>query len=189
MMNMKKTILSVITFLVASFSFGQHCPWDCSGMILMQTSIPKEKLYLLHPVLVDANKKEVIDTVYGTGLDTHDNCEFLSYEDFTDYRAKKIALHYFYQYDTFYHFAAGGYLVKYNFCKYEGKKLYLRFEDPHTRDVTFRYIEIPANRRMHLHEYNNALLERETQELKKRTQPFVLKVSCEEWKLWANECK
>ncbi len=140
-------------------------------------------------MLVDENKKEIIDTVYGTGLDTHDNCEFLSYEDFTAQRTKKIALHHWYAYDTFYHFTAGRYLVKYNYCKYREKKLYMRFEGPHTRGVTYRYIEIPANNRMHLHNYNNALRERKTKELQKLTQPFVLKVSCEDWKLRTGECK
>ena len=175
---MKRNFLFIIAFITTSFSFGQHCPWDCSGMILLQTDAPKEKLYLLHPVLVDENKKEVIDTVYGTGLDTHDKCEFLSYEDFTALREKKIGLHHWYGYDTLYHFTAGKYLVKYNFCKYQDEKLYLRFEDPHAGSITFHYIEIPENRRIHLHNYNTELRKRETKELKKLTELFVLKVSC-----------
>lgn len=186
---MKRNLLFIIAFITSSFAFAQHCPWDCSGMILLQTDIPKEKLYLLHPVLVDENKQEVVDTVYGTGLDTHDNCEFLSYKDFSALRKKKIALHHWYQYDTFYHFTAGGYIVKYNKCKYNGKKLYMRFEDPHTSGITFRYIEIPENKRMHLHDYNNELRERKTEELKKLTQPFVVNVSCEDWRLGKEDCK
>ena len=186
---MKKSILLLLITTTGVVSFAQHCPWDCSGMILLNTNISKEKLYKLHPVLVDENKKEVIDTVYGTGLDTHDNCEFLSYEDFTAYRTKKIAIHHWYGYDTFYHFTQGGYIVKYSFCKYRGKKLYLRFEDPYTRGVTFRYIEIPENRRMHLHEYNDELTGRKTKELKEKTKPFVLNITCTQWGLREKDCE
>lgn len=169
-------------------SFSQHCPWDCSGMILLQTNIPKEKLYKLQPVLVDENKNEITDTVYGTGKDTYDKCEFLSYEDFTAYRTKKIAIHYWYGYDTFYHFTKGGYIVKYNFCKYEGKKLYLRFRN--TKSVTsgYQYIEIPGDKRMHLHNYNRELTGRETGQLQKMTKPFIRTVNCTQLGFPDNEC-
>lgn len=145
--------LSVLLIGTVSWltSFGQHCPWDCSGMILLQTNIAKEKFYKLHPVLVDENKREITDTVYGTGKDTYDKCDFLSYEDFTAYRIQRIKVHHWYQYDTFYHFAKGGYIVKYNFCQYEGRKLYLRFQDPNSSTALFRYLEIPREKRMHLH--------------------------------------
>lgn len=42
----------------------------------------------MRPVLVDENKKKIVDTIYGTGADNIDNCDFLSYEDFTAYRTK-----------------------------------------------------------------------------------------------------
>lgn len=184
-----KRIIFLFFISISFISSAQHCPWDCSGMILLNTTISKEKLYKLHPVLVDENKKEVIDTVYATGSDTDDNCEFLSYEDFTAYRTKKITIYYWYGYDTFYHFTQGGYIVKYNFCKYREKKLYLRFEDAYTRGVTFRYIEIPENLRMHLHDYNNELTGRKTKELKKMTQPFVLNITCTQWGLREKDCE
>ena len=183
-------ILSFLVFGIISGlpSFSQHCPWDCSGMILLQTNIPKEKLYKLQPVLVDENKKEITDTVYGTGKDTYDKCAFLSYEDFTAYRTQRIKVHHWYQYDTFYHFTKGGYIVKYNFCQYRNQKLYLRFQDPDTTTVTFRYLEIPQDKRMHLHNYNKELTQRETLLLQQVTKPFAFVVNCAEWGFDANNC-
>ena len=48
--------------------------------------------------------------------------------------------------------------------------------------------EFPESDRMHLHDYNNEIRERKTKDLQKITQPFVLKVSCKEWKLRPAEC-
>src|SRR6476620_4865408 len=100
---MMKTQLFIFVLLLSNnFLFAQHCPWDCTGMILLHTNLPKENLYKLDPVLTDENKNEIYDTVYGTGKDTWDECKFLSYDDFTAYRTGRIAVHHFYEYDTFY---------------------------------------------------------------------------------------
>lgn len=134
---------------------AQHCPWDCSGMILLDTRLSGAEFEKLEPVLVDRDKKIVIDTVYGTGVDSFDSCYFLSYADFTSYRTKRIQLHYWYKYDTLYHFAAHFYLVRYNYCRFgkEGNTdLMIRFRDPDSG--TYRYIDIPVGRRIHLHNYN-----------------------------------
>lgn len=180
----------LIFFLLVVLQSGkaQHCPWDCSGMILLQTTISREQTEKLRPVLVDESKKEITDTMYGTGKDTYDPCAFLYYDDFAKYRTEKIALHHWYQYDTVYHFAAGKYIVKYNFCKYNGKKLYLRFVDPYARGLTYHYIEIFPEKRIHLHNYSSQIFNGETEEIKTAVQPFTLSVSCKEWKLRENEC-
>lgn len=83
----------------------------------------------------------------------------------------------------------GKYLVRYNQCAYFGKKLYLRFYDPYTRGLTHRYIEIPENKRIHLHNYSSLLAMSKPVELKALTSPFVLHISCGQWKLREQDCK
>ena len=156
-------------------------------MVMLKTSVTKEIVYELRPVLVDEEKKIITDTMYGTNLPTYDRCEFLNYEDFTEYRVKRIALHHWYEYDTVYHFAKGSYIVKYNFCKYAGKTLYLRFADPASKQ--YHYIEIPEERRIHLHNYNNQIRERRTEEIKNDLKNVILVLNCKEWGLTEKECK
>jgi len=84
-------------------------------------------------VLADGGQNVVVDTIYGTGLATYDTCRFLPYEDFLKYRIEKINLHYWYGYDTVYHFAKGHFIVRYNFCRFnrDGRSdLFIRFNDP-----------------------------------------------------------
>jgi len=145
-------------------------------MIMFETTLDTAAVYNLNPILVDENKRPIIDTVYGTGIEaqTSDRCRFLLCGDFLTYRRKKVNTHYWYAYDTLYGFAAGRYIVKFNFCKYRDKKIYIRYRDVHTRNLQYHYIEIPADKRIHLHDYNDLLRQEKTAELKKLTQPFVL---------------
>ena len=185
---MKKIFLLCVLLLKSFLLFAQHCPWDCSGMIVLQTNAPKELFYKLDPALVDENKRAINDTVYGTGKDTHDPCIFLSYDDFITCRIKRIQVHHWYQYDTAYHFAEGLFMVKYNFCNYTERKLYLRFVDPHTSGLTFHYIEIPDSLRIHLHNYSNELFAGKTEETRKKIQPFILRLDCNALFLRKDEC-
>jgi hypothetical protein len=73
---MKAMLLLFMMITFDEFLFAQHCPWDCSGMVMLQTNIPKDTFYKLNPVLADENKNELYDTVYGTGKDTWDECKF-----------------------------------------------------------------------------------------------------------------
>jgi hypothetical protein len=185
-----KYALAAFTFTLCSLgNFAQHCPWDCSGMIMMRTPVSKEMIYKLKPVLVDEQKNVVTDTMYGTGLPTYDRCDFLSYEDFVDYRAGKITVHHWYGYDTVYHFAAGNFIVKYNFCKYEGSKLFLRFDDPGSEAVQYHYIEIPEAIRIHLHNISSLLYSRQTAAIRKELQHSILNIACSEWGLKDEYCK
>lgn len=168
-----KKLLFILSFLILQTGLAQHCPWDCAGMILVQPDIVKTGLYALHPALVDENKRLVVDTIYGTGLNTFDTCRLLSFEDFTRGRTQKIKIHHWYAYDTVYQFAKGDYLVKFNYCKYRQARLYIRIDDP-AKVGAFRYIEIPQEKRIHLHEYNQQLQQKKVAELKKLTQPFIL---------------
>jgi len=185
---MRWFILSI--FLVATVTVkAQHCPWDCSGMILLHSNVEKEQVYKLEPVLVDENKKIIVDSLYGTGKPTFDTCNFLYYDDFLAYRTKRIEWHYWYGYDTVYHFAAGNYVVKLNYCKYSDQKIYLRLREPYTSETRYRYIEIPNSSLLHLHEYNNMIRERETAAMKEAIKGAVIEMNCEKWMLRKEDCK
>jgi len=186
---MKRVFLFFCGGLLVLKGFAQHCPWDCSGMIVLETPVAKGTLYKLEPVLVDEEKKVIVDTMYGTNKPTYDRCELLFYDDFTKQRAKKIAIHHGYEYDTFYHFAAGQYILKYNFCEFRDKKLYLRYSDASSKSKIYHYIEIPDANRIHLHDYNSQLRERKMEKIKNDLKGSVLVVSCEQWKLKKPECK
>lgn len=157
---------------------AQHCPWDCAGMIIFETTLDTQAVYDVNPVLVDENRYPITDTIFGTGREnkTNDLCKFLYYGDFLANRKEKIKLHHWYQYDTLYGFAAGKYLVKYNFCKYRNTKLYIRYKDRYTRNLVYHYVEVPEGMRIHLHNYNDLLREQNTEALKKELQSFVMKI-------------
>jgi len=169
--------------------FAQHCPWDCAGMILIETPVPKEQINSLSPLLVDEYRKTMTDTVYGTGLDTYDACEFLFSDDFTECRKKKTELHQFYNYDTAYYFTQNKFVVKYNYCNYKDKKLFIRFMDPYRRDLHYHYIEVPENKRIHLHDYNEQIKNRSYHGMDTLIQPYVMKLSCIDWLLREDDCK
>jgi hypothetical protein len=183
---MTKTRLIIFFVLTPWCLFAQHCPWDCIGLVQLQTTIPKATVYRLHPVLVDENKQIIIDTMYGTNKPAYDSCWFLFEADFTKYRERKIAIHQWYQYDTFYHFAAGFYIVQYNFCKYQGEKLYLRYTDPYS--TSYHYVEVPQEMRIHLHDYNNQMRENKTDEIKKDVRNSILTLDCAKWSLKKQDC-
>jgi hypothetical protein len=182
-------VFFILGFFAVIKTSAQHCPWDCAGMILFQTPGANEIIYKLKPVLVDEYKRVITDTIYGTGLPTYDNCDFLFYDDFMKYRKQKIAIHHWYQYDTVYRFAEGNYIVRYNFCKYWGRKLYLRFNDPAPGSKAYRYIVIAEDKRIHLHDYNHELAGNETASLKKATHKFVLEMNCKNWGLQKKDCR
>jgi hypothetical protein len=60
---MKQALLSFFGALIFLRSFSQHCPWDCSGMIIVETPVAKGMVYKLEPVLVDEEKKMIVDTM------------------------------------------------------------------------------------------------------------------------------
>lgn len=170
-------LLFIFKFFLAK---GQHCPWDCSGMILLETDATSAEMSRLNPVLVDGDRKVVIDTLYGTGLNsTADTCQFLVYEDFLKFRVAKTAIHYWYSYDTVYHFAKGHYLVKYNYCKYNrnNESLYIRINDLNNKPSGYRFIEVTADKRIHLHNYHRLLSYRKTGEMLTALAPMVIFIS------------
>ena len=184
-----KSVCLIFAFILVSPAFAQHCPWDCSSMVVIQTTVSKDNFYKFGAVLVDEEQKEVVDNLFGTGEDIYDNFKFLSYYDFTAFRKKKISVHHWCAYDTVYRFARGYYIVKFNYCKYKDKKLYIRFVHRYTRGLTFHYIEVPPRKRLHLHNYNDALRNGASKQLKKQIQPLIVNVSCDAWRLRPRDCK
>lgn len=163
---------------------AQHCPWDCSGLLMLKTSLTDAEFSQLNPVLVDDNKKPIIDTVYGTGVDSYDTCRFLYYDDFVEYRTKRIKLHYWYNYDTLYRFAKDHYVVRFNYCRHkkeESRDLFIRFNDPVTRE--YRYIEIPPGRRIHLHDFNREIRQKLTLAEIPSLQGLIMEAGRKDWNL------
>ena len=73
--------LFLFILLIATLTTSaQHCPWDCDGMIMIKTDAGKEEMKKLDPVLVDVNKKLILDT--SLGADIFDLCRILYYDDF-----------------------------------------------------------------------------------------------------------
>lgn len=180
-----KSLLLLLFVSISFFSSGQHCPWDCSGMILMKTDLKADELKKLNPVLVDVNKNIVIDTMYGTGLETYDTCRFMFYDDFRAYRTERTKLHYWYRYDTVYRFASGYALVRVNYCRYQRSEamLYIRFNNPKDSNQQYEYIEVPPGNRIHLHNYSRMINEQAFNAIRDSVQSFVLNISRSQWGL------
>lgn len=164
---------------------AQHCPWDCSGIILVKTDLNADELKKLNPVLVDANKNIVVDTMYGTGLETYDTCQFMLYDDFKAYRTERTKIHYWYRYDTLYSFANEYAVVKFNFCRYErsGARLYVRYNNLEGSGDTYSYIEVPQEKRIHLHDYNRMINEHAHDAIRNSVQSFIQNISRKQWGL------
>jgi hypothetical protein len=78
--------------------------------------------------------------------------------------------------------------VKFNFCDYEGRKLYLQFVD-HAKKGSFHYIEIPDSLRIHLQDYSRELFAGNSGKIKKDIQPFILELDCDDLLLRGDECR
>ncbi len=181
---MKRLFLLLFSFVPISV-FAQHCPWDCSGMILMKTNVSAAELKNLNPVLVDANKNIVVDTMYGTGLETYDTCRFMFYDDFKAYRTERTKIHYWYRFDTLYTFAKEYAVVRFNFCRYErsGAMLYVRFNSLKDSGDKYNYIEVSQNNRVHLHDHNMQINRKEHDVIREAVKPVVLNISRKQWEL------
>jgi hypothetical protein len=179
---MKKLFFLTSYYLLhTAYSFAQHCPWDCAGMIIVETNVPRERIAELRPFLVDEKGKCI-------ARDTYDECELLYYDDFTEKRKSKVQEHPYYRYDTAYTFAQGKFIVKYNYCDYKGK-LYLSFVNPYRRDLYYEMIEVPENKRVHLHDYNEQIRKCSYQEMDILLKPFILHLDCFAWHLNEYDCE
>jgi len=184
---MRWVFVSVMLMMAAS-SPAQHCPWDCSGLLLVKTDVSPENIYKLFPVLVNEKKEIIVDTIYGTGKPTYDTCNLLYYDDYLAYRTKKIKLHYWYAHDTVYHFAKDNYIIKVNFCKYRNKKLFLRLADPYSRGLRYKYVEIANTSLIHLHDYSMEINARSTNKIIESVAKFLITIDCAAWGLKEEDC-
>ena len=178
-------LLFLSLLIITVSTSAQHCPWDCSGLLMIKTDATKGEMKKLDPVLVDINNKPVIDTLYGSGAGTYDLCRFLYYDDFLKFRINRIQVHYWYGYDTVYHFAKEHYVVRFNYCRYSTDgptDLFIRYNDP-SSSSGYKYIEIPASRRIHLHDYSREINKGQTAEILQSIQPFILNISRKEFGL------
>ncbi len=178
---MKSKFLLVIGFLFSLQSFSQHCPWDCFGVSMFQTDLSPSEIKKLDPVLVDANKMQIVDTMYGTGLPTYDSCVFLLYKDFKNRYTEKIKVHNWYGYYTMLDFAEGYYIVHYSFCRWQDKELFIRYNDPEKRGG-FKYIPVTADQRVHVHNYNSQINSKHFDDIRKDIQDKVLDINRNDWK-------
>lgn len=179
---MRKTLI-VLFVMISAAANGQHCLWDCTGFLMIKTDATKAEMDMMRPVLVDAQKHVVIDTLYGTGKETFDTCRFLYFDDFVKYRKERSKLHSWYNYDTMLKFAEGYYVVHYNFCKYErgNTELSVRYAGPgHGHD---HYIPVPMDKRIHLHDLNNEIRNKEFESILKKVEPQIINVSRAQWGL------
>lgn len=173
-----KYLLVVLLFFSRNAE-GQHCPWDCSGLVVIQTNMTAAEMVRFKPVLVDENKSIVIDTIYGTGGKTWDTARVLPFEAFQQYRTERIQLHRWYNYDTMYRFAAGYYVAKANYCKFAhtGRKLFVRFTlQPPGKNPVYRDIEIAGKGLLHLHDYSIELNQKDAEGIRKRIAALVLTI-------------
>lgn len=170
-----KFLIIIIIFL-SSHAQAQHCPWDCSGLLVLQSDLSPAELQQLKPVVVDENKTAVIDTIYGTSMRTWDTAYVLPFAQFQQYRTARIAEHRWYAYDTVYRFAEGYLVAKLNYCKYahSGRKLFVRFTLPSTgKDPVYKYIPIEGKDLLHLHDYSIQLNRHDTATIRREIGPKI----------------
>ncbi len=172
-----------LSLLIITISTSaQHCPWDCSGLLMIKTDATREQMKKLDPTLVDTNKDPVDQKQYGSGTDTGKLYRFLFYDDFLEFRKSRIKIHNWSAYDTVYHFAKDHYLVRINYCGNSTNDLFIRYNDPATTSG-YKYIEIPPSRRIHLHDYSSEIYRRQTAAILQSIQPFILNISRKEFGL------
>jgi hypothetical protein len=181
--------LLFLLWITTATANAQHCPWDCSGLLLVKTEVPRENIYKLFPVLVNEKKEVIIDTIYGTGKPTYDTCNLLYYDDFLVNRIKRIQLHNWYAHDTVYHFANGYYVIKVNFCKYKNKKLFLRLTGGDSSGFLYKYVEVAGAALIHLHDYSLEINGRKTGAIREAAKGAIVEMTCEKWMLREADCK
>lgn len=169
----------LIFILAASVASAQHCPWDCSGLIMIRTNASREEMKKLDLRLTENSGEPVIDTLYGTDAATYDTCRFLYYDDFIQLRSQRIKLHRWYAFDTVYHFAKDHYIVRFNYCKYNAGltgKLYIRYASASAASG-YMHIEVPQAKRIHLHNYSREIQDRQTGAVLEAIEPLILTIN------------
>jgi hypothetical protein len=177
----KLFLIFIIAFSIKASA--QHCPWDCTGLILIQTDMDPREFGKMNMTLVDSSKKVMVDTLFGTGRPTYDTCRLMQYDDFMNYRIQRIQLHYWYQYDTVYKFAKGLYLARFNYCQYKNSPLYLNWSDVNGKSGTNHYFEISPANRIHLHDFSRQLNNRDYDQIRREINPKIIRIRQRDLKL------
>ena len=183
--SMKKLLL--ICFILSTAELlAQHCPWDCSGMVLVSSAITPAEYKKLQPVLVDSNKNVLISEYSVTGKMIPDTNFLFSYEDFMADRTIKIATFSWYVYDTIYHFAKGHFLARFNHCRFSRQqaKLFIRFNDVSGASAVsgaYHFIPVPLDKRIHLHDHQALFWDKNISAMQEAVKPFVMNIERKEW--------
>jgi len=170
----KQLPLILVSFFFSISLHAQHCPWDCCGLIMINSDLKPAEMQKLKLVLTDGNKQIVIDTLYGSSEKNADTCYIRWGEEFLAHKTSLVAANHWYAYDTMLHFCKGHYVVRYNYCKYEepqNQLLFLRYTDA---AGSFHYLPVHYSNRIHLHNYNDQIRTGQTTELNKIMEPFVM---------------
>lgn len=175
-------LFSIFFLFFINRATAQHCPWDCSGMLLIKTDATREEMMRLDLTVVDMNKNPIIEKQYSKNKNNDEPCRFLYYDDFLASRISQIKTDSWNKYDTAYHFAKEHYVVRINYCNNNKNELFVRYVDSSSTSG-YKYIEIPYSRRIHLHDYNNEIRNRQTALLLQMLEPFILPISRKEFGL------
>lgn len=137
-------ILSFLFIMMTTGLAAQHCPWDCSGLVILDW--PENRKFSDYDVsLVDSQRKVVTNTnVYETTASG-----FLPYEELKEQLTEKISKHSWYEYDTALHFAKGSPVTLYNYCEYQ-QDLFVEVKskkDPGSK----HYFPLNNDQKFHLH--------------------------------------
>lgn len=153
--GMRMILLLALLGLVPLSGRTQHCPWDCAGLVLLETDLPQSFFYYMHPALISIPKGVNKDSALRFHYRSQYDKPVLSWPDFKAEVMKGHPGDHSYRYDTLYHFAAGRYLVRFNFCEAASELLFIRFMNPYSRGVKYHYIEVPDSARISLCRHNN----------------------------------
>lgn len=174
----KLLILLALLLSVTTGINAQHCPWDCSGLVVVKTNIPVATLKQMGFVLVDENKKIITASRKGDSKAFMDTSLLEPYDEFVAKRKAGLNDYHWYQYDTAYHFAEGKYLLHFNHCDGYKKKLYLRYQRAGAAGIKFLYIEVPDNKRISLHDFSDELYGRNYKAISEKIKPNILFLDC-----------
>lgn len=173
-----RKLLILLTFLLPAATNAQHCPWDCSGLVVVETNIPGATLKQMGFVLVDEHKKIITTSRTGDGKPFMDTSLLESYDEFVNKRKAGLNDYRWYQYDTAYHFAEGKYLLHFNHCDGYKKKRYLRYQRAGAAGIKFLYIEVPDDKRISLHDFSDELYDRKYKEISEKIKSNILFIDC-----------
>src|SRR5688572_18135654 len=139
-------VIPFFLFFSIGTASAQHCPWDCSGIVILDW--PADKKFNNYQVrLVDSSYK----VVFNHNVYEKTESQFSIYEELKKQLNLKISKYSWYEYDTVLNFAAGSPVALYNFCDYHGEDLFIEVKSkkgPSNKN----YFKLNEDQKFHLHE-------------------------------------